>query len=55
MDEKDVERIIKGLQSFGVEKIAPSHCTGRYLIEMFKKAWGEDFYDMGCVKRIVLK
>ena len=38
-----MERIIKGLQSLGVEKIAPSHCTGRHLIEMFKKSLGRGF------------
>jgi 7,8-dihydropterin-6-yl-methyl-4-(beta-D-ribofuranosyl)aminobenzene 5'-phosphate synthase len=55
MDEKDVERIIKGLKSLGVEKTAPSHCTGGHPIEMFRKAWGKDFYDMGCGKKLVLE
>lgn len=32
-----MEKIIKGLKSLGVEKIALSHCTGGHLIEMFKK------------------
>ena len=55
MDEKNVEKIIKGLKSLGVEKIAPSHCTGGHPIEMFRQAWGEDFYDMGCGRRLILE
>jgi len=55
MDEKGVEEIIKGLKSLGVDKIAPSHCTGGKPIEMFRKAWGKDFWDMGCGRRIVIE
>jgi len=55
MDEKDVGKIINGLRTLGVEKVAPSHCTGGKPIEMFRKAWGKDFYDMGCGKRVVIE
>jgi len=49
-----VGKIINGLRTLGVEKVAPSHCTGGKPIEMFRKAWGKDFYDMGCGRKIKL-
>ncbi|MEA3432007.1 MAG: MBL fold metallo-hydrolase, partial [candidate division WOR-3 bacterium] len=46
--EKEVKEIIKELEELGVEKIAPSHCTGGRPIELFREAWGENFLDLGC-------
>lgn len=46
--EKEVEKIINDLKGLGVEKIAPSHCTGGRPIELFREAWGENFLDLGC-------
>ena len=46
--EKEVKGIIKELEELGVEKIAPSHCTGGRPIELFREAWGENFLDLGC-------
>ncbi len=46
--EEEVKKIIEDLKELGVEKIAPSHCTGGRPIELFREAWGEDFLDLGC-------
>jgi 7,8-dihydropterin-6-yl-methyl-4-(beta-D-ribofuranosyl)aminobenzene 5'-phosphate synthase len=46
--DKEVKRIIKGLKALGVEKIAPSHCTGGRPIELFREAWKKNFLDLGC-------
>lgn len=46
--EKEVKEIIKELEELGVEKIAPSHCTGGRPIELFREAWRENFLDLGC-------
>ncbi len=46
--EKEVKKIINDLKGLGVEKIAPSHCTGGRPIELFREAWGENFFDLGC-------
>lgn len=50
-----IKEIIKGLKNCKVEKIGPSHCTGGEAIELFRKAWGDDFIDMGCGRRVFIK
>jgi 7,8-dihydropterin-6-yl-methyl-4-(beta-D-ribofuranosyl)aminobenzene 5'-phosphate synthase len=47
-NEREVKEIIAELRQIGVKKIAPSHCTGEGPIELFKKAWGQDFLRSGC-------
>jgi 7,8-dihydropterin-6-yl-methyl-4-(beta-D-ribofuranosyl)aminobenzene 5'-phosphate synthase len=44
----EIDRIIRGLKDMGVQKVAPSHCTGEEAILQFKKAWGENFISGGC-------
>jgi 7,8-dihydropterin-6-yl-methyl-4-(beta-D-ribofuranosyl)aminobenzene 5'-phosphate synthase len=46
--EPQVRRIIRDLKEIGVKKVGPSHCTGGRPIELFREAWGEDFFDLGC-------
>jgi 7,8-dihydropterin-6-yl-methyl-4-(beta-D-ribofuranosyl)aminobenzene 5'-phosphate synthase len=41
-------KIIQKLKDLGVEKVAPSHCTGEEAISLFKKSWGKDFVESGC-------
>ncbi|MBW1925939.1 MAG: MBL fold metallo-hydrolase [Deltaproteobacteria bacterium] len=43
-----IREIIQGLKDLGVEKVAPSHCTGEEAIGLFKKSWGKDFVEGGC-------
>ena len=40
--------IIQKLKDLGVEKVAPSHCTGEKAISLFKKSWGKNFVEGGC-------
>ena len=46
--DPQVKRIIRDLKKIGVEKVGPSHCTGGRPIELFREAWGENFFDLGC-------
>ena len=50
--EHQVKEIISRLKALGVEKVAPSHCTGGRPIELFKEAWQEDFIDLGCGAKV---
>jgi 7,8-dihydropterin-6-yl-methyl-4-(beta-D-ribofuranosyl)aminobenzene 5'-phosphate synthase len=44
----EIDAIIRALKEMGVQKIAPSHCTGEQAVLRFKKAWGENFIAGGC-------
>jgi 7,8-dihydropterin-6-yl-methyl-4-(beta-D-ribofuranosyl)aminobenzene 5'-phosphate synthase len=43
-----VENIIRELKEMGVEKVAPSHCTGEAAMRSFEVSWGENILDGGC-------
>ncbi|MCK4604984.1 MAG: MBL fold metallo-hydrolase [Deltaproteobacteria bacterium] len=43
-----IREIIQRLKDLGVEKVAPSHCTGEEAISLFKESWGKDFVEGGC-------
>jgi len=47
--EKEVLRISGLLKELGVEKVAPSHCTGKRAIELFRSEWTDRFvaFDLG--------
>jgi 7,8-dihydropterin-6-yl-methyl-4-(beta-D-ribofuranosyl)aminobenzene 5'-phosphate synthase len=45
-----VEEIIGELQRLGVQKVAPSHCTGEAAIELFRQSFQEDFLSSGVGK-----
>lgn len=49
-----IEQIVKTLQDDGVQKIAPSHCTGEAAIQIFKNRFGKDFVESGVGRRIDL-
>lgn len=49
-----VETTIRELQSLGVKKAAPSHCTGEQAVASFKAAYGQDFMSMGVGQTIHL-
>lgn len=44
----EIDQIIRTLKEMGVQKVAPSHCTGEDAILRFKRAWGENFIPGGC-------
>lgn len=46
-DRPEIQAIIARLQALGVEKVAPSHCTGEAAIAQFRQAWGKDFVEGG--------
>jgi len=43
-----IREIIQKFKDLGVEKVAPSHCTGEEAISLFKKNWGKNFVESGC-------
>jgi len=43
----ETRAIIKRLKMLGVEKVAPSHCTGNHAIRMFRDQWKDDFIEGG--------
>lgn len=46
-DRLEIRNIVSALRALGVEKLAPSHCTGEAAIDEFRKAWREDFVEGG--------
>jgi len=45
--DAEMQEIIAGFKSLGVEKCGATHCTGDAQIAMFKKAFGENYVPMG--------
>lgn len=45
--DAEIRAIIKRLKALGVEKVAPSHCTGDKAIHLFREAWGGNFIEGG--------
>jgi 7,8-dihydropterin-6-yl-methyl-4-(beta-D-ribofuranosyl)aminobenzene 5'-phosphate synthase len=45
--DAEIRAIIKRLKAVGVEKVAPSHCTGDNAIRMFRDEWKDDFIEGG--------
>jgi 7,8-dihydropterin-6-yl-methyl-4-(beta-D-ribofuranosyl)aminobenzene 5'-phosphate synthase len=43
----EIIAIIDRLKALGVRKVAPSHCTGDKAIDLFRKAWANDFIEGG--------
>jgi 7,8-dihydropterin-6-yl-methyl-4-(beta-D-ribofuranosyl)aminobenzene 5'-phosphate synthase len=50
-----ISSILESFNQMGVEKVAPSHCTGDLAIEMFREAYGEDFLQSGAGKIIIVQ
>ncbi len=51
---QNIEQIVKTLHEYGVQKIAPSHCTGEAAIGIFKNRFGKNFIESGVGRRIVI-
>jgi 7,8-dihydropterin-6-yl-methyl-4-(beta-D-ribofuranosyl)aminobenzene 5'-phosphate synthase len=45
--EAEIRNIIERLKTLGVGKVAPSHCTGKQAMRLFREAWGENFIESG--------
>ncbi len=50
-----IETIISGFRSLGVERVAPCHCTGDLAIQMFRQEYGDDFIQAGVGRVIVIE
>lgn len=47
-----LEEIIGQFKDLGVQKVGATHCTGDKAIEMFKEAYGDNFFQMGAGKAL---
>jgi len=47
--EAEISKIADALERLGVQKIGPSHCTGKSAVSIFRDRWGENFvsFDLG--------
>jgi len=45
--EEEAIKIIKGFRCLGVKRVGPCHCTGEEAISLFRKAYGDDFVEVG--------
>ena len=45
--DAEIRAIIKRLRLLGVQRVAPSHCTGDNAIRMFRDEWTDDFIEGG--------
>jgi len=52
--EAQLSRIVEQLQALGVEKVAPSHCSGDRAIRLFADSWKGDCLSSGCGARITV-
>jgi 7,8-dihydropterin-6-yl-methyl-4-(beta-D-ribofuranosyl)aminobenzene 5'-phosphate synthase len=43
----ELQRVGTALRDLGVQKIAPSHCTGEAASKVFRRMWGQDFLESG--------
>lgn len=50
----ELKNIIKSLKKIGVQKAAPSHCSGDRCRELFKEEFGDNYIESGAGKIIIL-
>ncbi len=50
----DVEKIIGRFKELGVQRVGATHCTGDAAIGMFRRAFGQNFVEMGVGRKIDL-
>lgn len=50
----EIEAIIEDLRDLGVQKVAPSHCTGELATRLFAEAFGDGFISSGVGNVIVI-
>jgi 7,8-dihydropterin-6-yl-methyl-4-(beta-D-ribofuranosyl)aminobenzene 5'-phosphate synthase len=46
--------IVKQLRTLGVQRVAPSHCTGEKAMTLFAEIWKENYISSGCGTRITI-
>jgi 7,8-dihydropterin-6-yl-methyl-4-(beta-D-ribofuranosyl)aminobenzene 5'-phosphate synthase len=52
LDDTQFDAVVGALERNGVERIAPSHCTGERAIAALRSVWGDGFVEAGCGVRI---
>jgi 7,8-dihydropterin-6-yl-methyl-4-(beta-D-ribofuranosyl)aminobenzene 5'-phosphate synthase len=50
--DPELAAIVREFKNLGVEKIAPSHCSGDRIRELFKKEYGDNFIENGVGNKI---
>lgn len=45
--DKEMESIIKDMKGLGILKCGATHCTGDRQIQLFKEAFGKDYFELG--------
>jgi len=51
---KNINKIVKTIQEYGIQQITPNHCTGQAAIEIFRQRFGEGFIESGVGRRIIV-
>ena len=52
--EKNIEEIVKELQALGIQKVAPTHCTGTMAQDIFKHYFQENCLALGAGKEFII-
>ena len=52
--EKEMNSIISDMKAIGVVKCGATHCTGEKQIQMFKEAFGNNYFDLGVGNTLVI-
>lgn len=53
--EKEIEEIVSEFRNLGVERVAPSHCTGERALKIFALEYGGNFVKIGVGARIEIE
>ena len=53
--QKEMDEIISEMKALGVVKCGATHCTGNDQIEMFRKAFGDDYFELGVGNTVVIQ
>ncbi|MDP8209922.1 MAG: MBL fold metallo-hydrolase [Candidatus Stygibacter australis] len=52
--EQEIEEIVKELQAIGIQKMAPTHCTGAMAQDIFKYYFQENCLSLGAGKELII-
>ena len=51
-EDQEIKEIIRFFKKLGVKKAGPSHCSGKEARDLFSKAYGKDYIQIGVGKKI---
>lgn len=54
-ESDQIEQVIAEIQQIGVNRIAPTHCTGNEAIEAFRNSWKDNYIEIGVGKTVNLQ